>query len=234
MSARFWDDYFAPGGGWEQNGGRRQTRVFADRFCKAVRLDSRAPFALLDFGCALGEALKVFHRRYPRAILTGMDVSRVAIRRCAAEIGSIARLEVGSVTDVEGQYDVIYASNVLEHFVDYRSAARQLLAHWRRLCMMVPFVQTDEGGLPLRPDPAKGDGAEAHHHTFHRESFEFLVQEGLASGIAFRTVACPGAWGWGQRERLRHCYRNFFRRLRGKPPRLGPLQAIYDIRGKGG
>jgi SAM-dependent methyltransferase len=227
-----WDAYFAPGGDWERNGGRKQTRVFARCFCKAVRFDASAAFSLLDLGCALGEAIRVLHRRYPAARLTGMDISRVAIDRCRSELGHLAAFRVGGMTDIEGHYDVIHTSNVLEHFVDHRGPARALLAHCDRLCIMVPFEETDQTGNPLQPKPCEQDGRDAHHRTFFRDSFHFLIAEGLAESIAVHTMACPGAWGsWNAMALLRHRYKNFCRRLKGKPPRplAGPLQVVYDV-----
>ena len=227
-----WDAYFTPNGDWERNGGRRQTRTFARCFCKAVRFDASAAFSLLDLGCALGEAIRVFHRQYPAARLTGMDISRVAIERCRSEVGDLATFCVGGVTEVEGHYDIIYASNVLEHFVDHQGPARALLARCDRLCIMVPFEETDQAGNALRPEPCEQDGGDAHHRTFLRDSFSFLIEEGLAESIDVHTMACPGAWGsWNAMALLRHRYKNLCRRLKGKPPRplTGSLQVIYDI-----
>jgi len=228
-SAEWWDAYFAPGGGWEQNNGRQQTRAFAEAFCRHVRLQPHRAFRLLDFGCALGEAIRVFHRLYPGAFLTGMDVSEVAIRRCKADLGTIATFVAGGLDAVQGRYDVIYTSNVLEHFTDYRATARRLLEHCDRLCVMVPFEQLDEFGSPLVPRPLSEPGGGPHHHTFLRDSFDFMIHEGRAAAVELHLADCPGAWGWGAATRMRHLYKNLFRRLKGKPPRRGPQQAIYDI-----
>jgi len=228
-TAEWWDRYFAPEGGWETAGGRKQTRGFARAFVNHVRLDKTRAFELLDFGCGLGEAIRVLRRAYPKAALTGMDVSQVAIARCRAELAAVASFRVGGLEDVTEHYDVIYTSNVLEHFVDYRAAARGLLAHCPRLCIMVPYEQLGDRGAPLTPDPTREGVGDYHHHTFRRESFGFLVAEGLAERVTVHTPACPGAWGWRRLQRARQRCRNWLRRLRGKPPRLEPRQAIYDI-----
>jgi hypothetical protein len=136
------------------------------------------------------------------------------------------------VAEVEGHYGIIFTSNVLEHFADHRGPARALLAHCDRLFIMVPFEETDQAGNPIQPRPCEQDGGEVHHHTFRRDSFDFLIAEGLARAIGVRTTACPGAWGpWTATALLRHRYKNLLRRLRGKPPRplTGSLQAIYDV-----
>lgn len=219
-----WNAYFAPGGGWEQNAGRRQTRIFAECFCRRVAFDRTSPFSLLDFGCALGDGLQVFQRRYPQAVLTGMDFAEAAIRRCQAELDDIARFLVGGVADVTDRYDVVYASNVLEHFPDYRSPARRLLAHCGRLCLMVPYDERDQGNL-LTPDPNRH-----HQHTFLRDSFDFLREEGLVQSVSTHLVVCPGAWGrWNLRRSLFRPLTNRLRHLLGKPPRERARQIIYDI-----
>jgi len=222
----WWDDYFSPGGGWERNGGREQTRIFAQRFCQRVRFDRTGDFALLDFGCALGEGLRVFHARYPKAVLTGMDFSAVAISRCRRECGEIARFEVGGLGDLGERYDVIYTSNVLEHFVDYREAAQSLLEHCNRLCVMVPYEELQED-RPLDPDAARH-----HQHTFTNHTFDYLVDEGLATSVRTHVFPCPEAWGWDWRKRLKTQLGNLRRRVLRKQPATLPRQIIYDIQAR--
>src|SRR6185369_16317940 len=62
---QWWEVYFAPGGGWEHNGGRRQTRIFAEQFTKRFAMRRDSSFSLLDVGCALGDALRHFAETYP-------------------------------------------------------------------------------------------------------------------------------------------------------------------------
>lgn len=221
-NAAWWNAYFAPGAGWERNGGRRQTRVYAQAFCRQVSLDPTAAFTLLDFGCALGDALRVFRRRYPAAQLFGMDVAAAAISRCQAELSGIAAFSVGGTEDVSARYSVIYSSHVLEHLPDYREAARRLLAHCDRLCLVVPFAQLRHG-RPLESDPDGSVGG--HLHTFARDSLDYLIEEGLASRVTTHLFAAPGARVW--RKAVTHAVRNALRRLVGRPQR--DLQIIYDI-----
>jgi SAM-dependent methyltransferase len=219
----WWNDYFAEGGGWERNGGRSQTRLFAAAFCQSVRLEYPRTFTLLDVGCALGEALRVFHKQYPNAELHGSDISQVAISRGRAELGTLAQLSVRSIEQLVQNFDVIYVSNVLEHFTDYKKKARSLAEHCQRLCIMVPFTE-HHNGKPLMPDPTQH-----HQHTFERNSFDYLVREGVAKVVRSHVVSVPGAWGWTFQQKVKHQWKNPMRWLLGRPCAHEPLQVVFDI-----
>lgn len=223
-SQAWWDWYFQPGGGWERNGGRQQTRIFAETLCMLVPFDRDAQFSLLDVGCALGEAIAVFHRMYPNATLTGMDTSQVSVSRCRKEVGGAATFEQRNIEHITGFYDIIYASNILEHFTDWQVKARLLAKHCARLCVMVPYMELAKGA-PLKPDCGT-----QHQHTFARASFNFLVEERLVDEINLSTVSCPGAWGWTLTGRLAQGLKNCARFVLGRPCFQEPLQLILDIR----
>src|SRR5947209_455100 len=72
---------FEEGGLWERNRGPEQTRRFAECLHRHCRIPWQE-FSLLDVGCALGDALAVWHEKYPAAKLSGCDVADSAVRRC--------------------------------------------------------------------------------------------------------------------------------------------------------
>jgi len=220
---QWWDDYFSVGGGWEKNGGRRQTRIFAEQFTRRLEINRCASFSLLDVGCALGDALKHFSAVFPNASLHGIDFSETAIARCRDELKGAACLAVADIDSIAGHYDLIYCSNTLEHFPDYDGKARNLAHHCSRLCLLVPYEEL-QAGRPLRPSPS-----EHHQHTFYPHSYDFLLQEGLARNITTCTFACPGAWGWNARQRLKETLKNVFRPLVGRQQAREPRQIFYDI-----
>jgi hypothetical protein len=226
VSATWWNNYFTPGGGWETNGGKNQTRVFAETFCQHVKFSDRSEFTLLDVGCALGDALIVFYGKYPKAILHGIDISEVGINRCKEQLGSIASFSVCTIDEINGHYQIIYISNVLEHFYDYAAKARILSAHCDRLCIMVPYKETKDG-QSLVTDP---DHPELHQQTFTKTSFDFLVEEERALSIKPYVVWAPRAWGlFSYRRRAFESFKNIFRRLSGRPLVEDRMQIIYDI-----
>lgn len=220
---KWWEDYFAIGGSWERNGGRDQTRIFAEEFTKRLEIDRFKTFTLLDVGCALGDAIKHFAAVFPNALLHGIDFSLTAIERCRSELKHIAHFDLADIDSFKGHYDIIYCSNTLEHFSDYDSKARKLAYHCTRLCILVPYKELREG-RPLSPLPF-----EHHQHTFDIHSFDFLMHEGLAKKLNTYIFSCPGAWGWERWKRRKETIKNIFRLLIGEQKSLEPLQIFYDI-----
>ena len=220
----FLNDGFTKDGPWEQNDGRRQTRLFASGFDRIITFPQEH-FSLLDVGCALGEAAAFFSERYPNASISATDVSDVAIERCREQFGDRVNFFVGGFGHISEFYDVIYCSNVLEHFHDFAEKTRQLAACCKRLCIMVPYDERSRDGRELIPDPTTIE----HQVTFFKDSFDFLVTEGLAKTVHTTIISCPGAWGWNRRQKITHAIDNVFRKLTGRPVVHEYLQIIYDI-----
>jgi SAM-dependent methyltransferase len=155
--------------------------------------------------------------------LFGIDVSPVAISRCEAELGTIASFAVGGIESVQEFYDVIYTSNLLEHFADYEERARLLVRHCGRLCILVPYNER-EGEAMLSPREDRH-----HQHTFLGTAFDFLVRERLAARLHTHIISVPGAWGWTGHRRVLENLKNIVRPLCGKKRINEPLQIIYDV-----
>ena len=217
--------YFQEDGAWEQNKGRQQTELFAHYFDQVVTFTDQK-FTLLDVGCALGQAAAFFSRRYPNAEISATDISEVAISRCRKQYGELAHFFAAEIKDISGCYDVIYCSNVLEHFHDFADKARRLSGHCQRLCIMVPYNEHKRGGHVLTPNPNSLE----HQITFLENSFDFLLDEGLAKTVDLSILSCPGAWGWNRRQKVTHGIDNFLRRITGRPQVHEPLQIIFDIK----
>jgi hypothetical protein len=220
---QWWEKYFAPGGGWETNCGREQTRLFAEAFTREVNLDLETNFSLLDVGCALGDAIDHFSSQYPRATLYGIDFSHTAIQRCRRDLGLRAKFGTNDMMNLQWHYDVIYVSNVLEHFADFKNRARYLARHCARLCILVPYKEVNNTE-DLQPDPHKH-----HQHTFREKSFDYLITEGIVIKKTIRIFSCPGAWGWKLSKKMWMRIRNFFRIIEGKRSIDEPRQILYDL-----
>jgi SAM-dependent methyltransferase len=219
----WWERYFAANGDWERNGGREQTRIFAQAFVQRAALPADRPFSLLDAGCALGDALAVFAQAWPQAQLHGIDFSAVAIARSRASLPAQVRLSCGDLDAISGHYDAIFCSNTLEHFADFEARATRLLAHCSQLFVMVPFRELKDG-RPLQPDPA-----EHHQHTFERDSFDGLLRDGQAGAISSQVFSCPGAWGWSARDHAVQFAKNLARFARGRHWVRAPRQVMFTI-----
>ncbi|MHC4640653.1 MAG: methyltransferase domain-containing protein [Planctomycetota bacterium] len=220
-----WDVYFAEGGGWEVNKGREQTRLFAEAFCMHTRIRMKPGYAMLDSSCALGDALPVFNKRFPGIRLYGCDFSTEAIRRAESRFSGEASFSVASVDEITETYDVIYSSATLEHFQDYKEKARSLLQHCRYLCILVPYNE-QRHGKDLEYDP------DAHHVvTFREDSFNFLLDEGLAEAIySPKIFRVPKAWSWSLRNRIVQPLKNIVRPLLNRPIRRDNKMILFEIK----
>lgn len=221
---QWWENYFAEGGGWERNGGRQQSRLFAEHFVRLLQIERSGNFSLLDVGCALGDAIDVFAKAFPQARLTGVDFSAVAIERCRRQYGPIAQFAVGDIDSIVGRFDLIYCSNTLEHFSNFVEKARALAAHCDRLCILVPYKELYDG-RPLQPN-----STEHHQATFYDDSFDALIREGVAESINRFVFSAPGAWGWTPSEKVFQQMKNVLRPLFKRPILSEPLQVFYDIK----
>lgn len=217
--------YFKVNGAWEQNNGPRQTELFAHYFDKVITFQEQN-FNLLDVGCALGQAAAFFACRYPEAEISATDISDVAISRAKEQYGDSVQFFTEDIERLDGQYDVIYCSNVLEHFYDFAQRTRTLAAFCKRLCIMVPYNERKRNGSKLVPDASNLE----HQYSFYQDSFDFLLDEKLAFTIDTEVISCPGAWGWSRRQRITHCIDNFLRKVSSRPRVHEPLQIIFDIK----
>jgi len=219
------NEYFKENGAWEQNNGKKQTELFAHYFDQVITFPEQ-DFTLLDVGCALGQAAAFFARRYPEATISATDISDVAISRGKAQYGDSVHFFTEDIERIKGQYDVIYCSNVLEHFHDFTQKTLKLAACCERLCIMVPYNERSRNGSKLVPDASNLE----HQYSFYVDSFDFLLREELAVTIDTEVLSCPGAWGWNQRQRVTHGIDNFLRKISNRPHDHEPLQIIFDIK----
>lgn len=181
------EEAFVKGGSWERKRGRTQTRLFAECFHRYTKVPLIGSFSILDVGSALGDALPVWHRYYPAANLFGCDVAQVAVDRSVELYGNLARFFRAGFEEIQDTWDVIYCSNVLEHFEQHLEIARELLNHCTILYVMTPFAEL-RGRKPLTPK--KGS---FHVATFYKNTFDPLEKERIAK-ITYRIVRCPITW----------------------------------------
>ncbi len=224
-TSEYFDKAFSEGGQWESNNGREQTRRFAECFVKYTKIPLDR-FSLLDVGCALGDAMPVLRTTYPNARLYGCDVSRVAVDRCRKDYGEMAEFFRAGFEEISGTWDVIYCSNVLEHFEGYVEIASLLLAKCEILYIMTPYHELNKKGRPLDP------GTETHHKvTFYEDSFGDLHKRRLISSpIRTRIIRCPGAWSPSLPKEISREIRRGIKMVFSRkylPPRN--RQIIYEI-----
>lgn len=215
-----YEEEYQVGGLYDQEGGSRQTYLFAKYFHQHFRISYAHPFTMLDMGCALGDALPIWQQQYPRAQLYGCDISPTAINRARQKFGDSGSFFVGGFEEITQPYDIIYCSNVLEHFEQYEDIAVHLLKYCRILYVLTPFNEL-KNRSPMRLQAGK-----FHVASFYNDSFDFLVESGLSTRITTKVFRAPGAWSWTFKYR---CYRLFMSAVFGKPIEQEPLQIGYEI-----
>jgi SAM-dependent methyltransferase len=216
-----YEEEYQEGGLYDHQGGSRQTYLFARYFHRHFRVPLEWEFTVLDMGCALGDALPVWRQHYrQQARFCGCDVSPTAIRRAKEKFGNLADFFVGGFEELNQPYDVIYCSNVLEHFEAYEQIATHLLKHCKILYVITPFNELKKRS-PMRLKHGK-----FHVTSFYQDSFDFLTESGLAAKINTKVFRAPGAWSWTFKYR---CYRLFRSSFLGDPIEQEPLQIGYEI-----
>jgi SAM-dependent methyltransferase len=212
------EDSFSPGGRWERNSGRNQTRLFAECFHRHINVPFAGAFSVLDMGCALGDALPIWKKYYPKSELYGADVAQIAVDRCTEIYGDIAHFFRASFEEIDQNWDVIYCSNVLEHFEQHVEIAEMLLNHCKILYVMTPYLELDNGKRLTSPNES------FHVATLDKTSFSPLVEKGLAT-ISTRVIRCPLAWSPDWKGEIVWQIKRLFRVINSNPRR----QIIYSI-----
>jgi SAM-dependent methyltransferase len=97
--------------------------------------------SILDFGCALGDAIPVYSAAFPKARLEGIDISENAIAICKAKYGALGNFRVGTAKDISFS-NIIIASHVLEHLSDDKMIVEELVRKCNDLYVFVPFRES--------------------------------------------------------------------------------------------
>lgn len=134
----YWDKRFKSDN-WGKNG-RIQTQEYAKANIKMTGLSSDFTGSILDFGCALGDAVPIYASVFPNAKLTGVDISEAAIEKCSKRYGSLAKWLRADYKNVP-YADVIIASHVMEHIVDDKLIINALTQKCRDLFVFVPYKE---------------------------------------------------------------------------------------------
>jgi trans-aconitate methyltransferase len=133
----YWEHRFVSN--WKKNGSN-QTIQYAKANMEFVNLPRNFNGTILDFGCALGDAIPIYLKAFPNAKITGQDISETAIAICKSKYGKIAKFRAGDVSTVSFT-DVIFASHVMEHITDDISVVKRLLEKCSELFIFVPFKE---------------------------------------------------------------------------------------------
>ncbi len=146
-SVEYWDQRFFED--WIAKGGRRQTAFFAELcvrelppwFVEEVRARR---LSIFDYGCAVGDALPVLRGIFPESPISGGDVARVGLGLARALYPDFAFADLNEIDPTGPLADIVYCSNTLEHFADWRPVLDRLARHAKEyVVVVVPFEEED-------------------------------------------------------------------------------------------
>jgi len=203
----YWEHRFSSND-WEENKGRWQTKSFAQGYIKYLKIPSDFSGTLVDFGCALGDAMPVYKKRFPCAKLVGVDISASAVKICREKYSEIATFIQSEHSNVP-ESDVIVASNVFEHLSDDLDVAKHLLSKCRFLFIIVPYKE-----CPLHPE---------HINTYDEHYFSSLGE------YDYRILPWAGRTLYGILTLGHACLKNTLRLLSGRKPNPRPTQIMYSF-----
>jgi len=160
----YWDNRFKIDNpqSWKSVGGESQTKKYAKHISQSLKMQHDFSGTILDFGCAMGDAIPIYQKKYPRAKYIGLDFSEEAIKQCKTKYQSKnINFIAGSIDDVPS-VDVIIISHVLEHLSNDKDFIFKLLHKCNNLYIAVPHDEKIiEGG--------------EHINSYYSKSFDYLL-----------------------------------------------------------
>jgi len=172
-SSQYWDARF-DSGDWTDHGGREQTIKYAHLLVSQWSIASDFCGTILDFGCALGDAIPVYKEAIPKAKFIGLDHSGDAIKQCREKYAKVADFIEGDQGAVP-RVDVIITSHTMEHISDDLNIVKTLLTKCRELYVVVPYREDPLFHEHVRAyDEARYDKLGAHtNRVFESEFYSF-------------------------------------------------------------
>lgn len=148
-SQNYWDKRFEKD--WEEKHGREQTKMFytvllnnLPNFIKGYI--EKSTKTICDVGCALGEGTDLIQKAFPKQEVEGSDFSSIAIKDAQKRYPKL-KFSTQDITNLSNSYDVVIASNIIEHFKNPLNVIDQVLSKTKKiLVIMLPF-QEDKDNL---------------------------------------------------------------------------------------
>lgn len=193
-----WDDRFLPLGHWDQIGGDAMTLRFAELILEYLHEDLLAILSepgcrVLDWGCARGQLVALFRRKFPKIEAFGLDFSYAAVDQAIKRYGPCFFWdEEGRIFE---EWDVIVTSNVMEHLVDPIAKMREHLERTRKMyVILTPFAEPLESGAET-PEEHEAAG-HVHLHSFTESFFPKQIDGFARAMMSTRPVPGP-VWPYG-------------------------------------
>lgn len=122
-------------------------------------------FSLLDIGCAIGDGCELLQEKFPKAKITGVDISDVGIEKAKQKTKSVQYLVLDILKQpIPKKYDYITIIQTLEHFDNPFAVVDKCLKHVRKsIIISVPYNQ--------KCSPTKALNVSEHRYSFNEETF---------------------------------------------------------------
>lgn len=202
-SKEYWDDRFQKD--WEIKNGRQQTEVFYNLLIKNIpnfvkEFIRNNSDTINDVGCALGEGTVLLQKIFKNNSLIGTDFSETAIKNAKKNFKDI-QFEVQNVLTSKKKYDVIIASNIIEHFPKPFDVLQKVLDNSKQIAIvMIPF-QEDKNNMEKE-----------HSQSFDFEDFRLFTNDFcLIYSKEINLMGTPdGAYWYGKQLLLIYGKKNLF------------------------
>lgn len=144
-SEQYWDNRFSTN--WKEYDGEGQTAFFAQLMCQMfpqwfVRKIRENKYTICDMGCALGDAVDVL-TKYLNVDVDGADFSETAIKEATKKYPSynFSKIDLRNIPE-PFEYDILIASNVLEHFDKPWSIVNNMAGSAKKyIVLMMPYQE---------------------------------------------------------------------------------------------
>jgi len=167
-SENYWDHRFQAD--WDSNSGDKQSVFFATLalqmlpkwFTRRMKTDA---LSFCDWGCAEGDGTALLARQFAGNTFTGIDFSDTAIDKAKSRHSKVSFEAVDVLTEgYSKQYDVVFSSNVFEHFHkpwDTFDTVSRLAKQF--FIMQVPFNEPPKARIPEHFASFSFDGIPFRH-----------------------------------------------------------------------
>lgn len=144
-SRKYWEERFESGS-WDEFEGDKQTEFFThvaleylpNWVMEDIDLND---YRILDAGCAKGEGTSILKQRFTKSDVIGVDFSESAINE-AKNNYQACNFFCHDIKDIKEKYDVVFCSNVLEHFKNPFSELDRLVdIADKYLVLLLPFQE---------------------------------------------------------------------------------------------
>jgi len=120
-------------------------------------------FSLLDVGCAIGDGCELLQKKFPKAKITGIDISDIGIKKAKQKTKRVNYFVLNILKDpLTDIYDHIIVIETLEHFDNPFFIINKLLKHAKKsVIISVPYSPKFTGKIA---------GME-HRYAFNENTF---------------------------------------------------------------